>query len=168
MTKEESMDFSFEIVLDINIASAAFDKLQNGNTKEVSNVLWSLRNLQDSDLKIYPNLTEIVLGLFLKFPKEEAILRDGVGLLQNVAIPEEQQAKVLNLCFGFLQDNSKSIAVKVFSMTVCYNLAKSYPDLLKELEVHIKDILLIQGDLSPAIFSRGNAILRKINRRWRK
>lgn len=168
MTKEESVIFSFEIVCDTQTAAAAIDKLQNGNPKEVFNVLWALRNLQDTELQAFPNLTEIILGLFQKFPKDEAILRDGVGLLQVVDVSEDFQGEVFDICFGFLQDSSKSIAIKAFSMTVCYNLAQKHPELLKELQIQIKDILLVQGDLSPAIFSRGNVILQNINRRLRK
>lgn len=168
MTKEESIGFSFEIVLNKQIASAALCKLMNGNSKEVFNVLWAFRNLQDSELKSFPDLPDIILSLFEKFPNDEGILRDGLGLLQNISIPENLQSEVFNVCFGFLQNSSKPIAVKVFSMTVCYNLAELHPDLLKELEIQIKDILIIQGELSPAIFSRGNAILAKINRHLRK
>jgi hypothetical protein len=168
MSKEESVIFSCEIVFDTQKAAAAIDQLRHGNPKEIFNVLWALRNLQDTQLQAFPDLTEIILGLFQKFPKDEAILRDGVGLLQVVDISEDFQGEVFQVCFGFLQDSSKSIAVKVFSMTVCYNLAKNHLELLKELEMQIKDILWFQGDLSPAIFSRGNAILQKINRRLRK
>lgn len=168
MTKEQSIDFAFEIALDKNIATVALYKLFHGSAKEVFNVLWALRNLQESELKTFANMPEIILELFAKFPKDESILRDGLGILENITIPESLQGQLFEVCFGFLQDNSKPIAIKAFSMTVCFNIAESHPELLKELELQIKDILLIQGDLSPAIFSRGNAILQKINQRLRK
>jgi len=88
--------------------------------------------------------------------------------LQNANIPLAVEGKVYDVCFGFLQDTSQTIAVKAFSMTVCFNLAEKHPELLKELEPQIQDILLLQGDSSPAIYSRGNAILKKINQRLRK
>jgi hypothetical protein len=167
-TKEESINLSFEIALDSDFAAVILQKLQESDTKAAFNILWSLRNLFDFELDALPNLVELILDLFRKFPTNQSILRDGVGLLQNTNIPPAVEGKVYDVCFGFLQDTSNSIAVKAFSMTVCFNLAENHLELLRELELQIKDILLLQGDSSPAIYSRGNAILKKINQRLRK
>jgi hypothetical protein len=168
LTKEESINLSFEIALYHDFAAVILHKLQESEPKVAFNILWSLRNLTDFELDALPNLVELILDLFRKFPTNQSILRDGVGLLQNTIIPPEVEGEVFDVCFGFLQDNSQTIAVKAFSMTVCFNLAKKHSELLKELELQIKDILLLQGDSSPAIYSRGNAILKKINQRLRK
>jgi hypothetical protein len=168
ISKEEAIGLSFEIINDHTFAAKIVDLLKSGNAKKVSNILWSLRNLQEFKLKTFPDLPLIVLDAFEKFPLNESILRDGVGLLQVVEIPDDIEGQVFDTCFGFLQDTYKSIAVKAFSMTVCHNLAKKHPELLKELEIQIKYMLLIQGQLSPAIYSRGNAILKKINPRLHK
>jgi hypothetical protein len=168
ISKAKAIELSFEIAGDTTFSAEVIDLLKTGNSKEVYNILWALRSLQPSELQRFKSLPQIILELFRKFPFEEGILRDGVGLLQILDISEDFQGEVFDLCFGFLQDNSKPIAVKAFSMTVCYNLAKKHPELLKELEIQIKDLLLIQGHIFPAIFSRGNAILQRINRHLRR
>ena len=168
ISKKYSVALSLEICCDYKFGLLALEKLKNGSDIEVFNVLWALRNLGEEQLNIYPSLCEVVLVVIDKYPQSNSVQRDGLGLLQQIFIPAELEGKVYDFAFKNLMDSSKPIATTAFSMTVCYNLAKFHLDLLKELEIQIKDILLLKGDTSPAIYSRGNAILHKISRHLRK
>lgn len=168
ISKFESAELANEIYTDETFASIIFEKLESGNAKVASNILWSFRSLKLQELSIIPNLSLKILNLIEKFPQEEGILRDGTALLQEIHIPEDLQSKVFDICFGFLQNNSSSIASKAFSMTVCYRKAESFPELLKELALQIQENVFLQGSTSPGIYTRGNAVLKKINQRLRK
>lgn len=168
ISKFDSAVLANEIYTDKAFASIVFEKLESGNAKEALNILWSFRNLKRYQISIIPNLCFRILYLIEKFPKEEGILRDGTALLQEIHIPEELQSKVFDICFGFLQNSSSSIASKAFSMAVCYRIAESYPELLKELALQIQENIFLQGSTSPGIYTRGNAILNKINQRLHK
>lgn len=168
ISKRESAELAKEILADHTYASFIFKILTTGNSKEASNILWSIRSLKRIEFSIFPNLCHKILYLIEKYPKEEGILRVGTALLQEIYIPHELQSKVFDICFGFLQNNSSSIASKAFSMEVCYRIADSYPELLKELALQIQENIFLQGSTSPGIYSRGNAVLKKINLRLRK
>ena len=135
---------------------------------ETTKLTTELRSLKRQELSIVPNLCHKILCLIEEFPAEEGILRDGTALLQEIQIPEDLQSKVFDTCFGFLQNSSSSIASKAFSMTVCYRIAESFPELLKELVLQIQENIFLQGSTSPGIYTRGNAVLKKINQRLRK
>lgn len=168
ISKFESAELAKEIYADNAFASIIFEKLESGNSKEALNILWSFRSLKRHQLSIIPNLCHKILYLIEKFPKEEGILRDGTAMLQEIPIPEDLQSKVFDICFGFLQNNSSSIASKAFSMAVCYRIAESFPELLKELALQIQENVFLQGSTSPGIYTRGNAVLKKINQRLHK
>jgi hypothetical protein len=67
-----------------------------------------------------------------------AVKRNVIRVLQFIPVPQDLEAKVMNLCFGYLSDPNEAIAVRVFSMSVLANLAKQYPDIKNELEAVIK------------------------------
>jgi hypothetical protein len=168
ISKFESAELAKEIHADEAFASIIFEKLESGSAKVASNILWSIRSLKRIELSLVPDLCHKILYLIEKFPNEEGILRDGTALLQEIQIPEDLQSKVFDTCFGFLQNNSSSIASKAFSMAVCYRIAESFPELLKELALQIQENVFLQGTSSPGIFTRGNAVLKKINQRLHK
>ena len=96
----------------------------------------------------------------LKTAKIDIIRRNCVKFLQFSEIPEDYMGKVAELCFGFLADTKEAIAIKVFSMTVLYNISKKFPELQKEL------IFLIEEQLpygSAGFKSRGNKILNQMS-----
>src|SRR4051812_43184792 len=57
-----------------------------------------------------------------------AVKRNVVRILQNIEIPGDLHAQVMNICFEMLADPKETVAVRVFSMTVLGNLAKTYPE----------------------------------------
>jgi hypothetical protein len=168
ISKAHSIEFANEMSKDERFAVLAFEKLITGNSKESANIIWSCRSLSQAELSQFPEFCSQILNLFTKYPDSSGIMRDGAALLQDIYIPEKLHAEVFNICLSFLQNHSRNIAEKVFSMTICYRIALLYPELLKELSLQIQENLLLQGDISPGIFSRGNAVLAKINQRLHK
>ncbi|MBX2963021.1 MAG: hypothetical protein KF687_10955 [Cyclobacteriaceae bacterium] len=87
-----------------------------------------------------PHLKKLVKNL--KQPGlHSAVKRNTVRLLQFVNIPASLHGDVATVCFNFLQDNKEPIAVRAFSMTVLANIARSNPDLKRELMLMLEDIL---------------------------
>lgn len=70
-----------------------------------------------------------------------AARRNVIRLLQFAEIPTRYHARIINMCFGFLQDRKEAIAVKVFSMTTLERLARYNPDIRRELEMVIEEQL---------------------------
>ncbi|MFN8277525.1 MAG: hypothetical protein U0T84_08585 [Chitinophagales bacterium] len=65
-----------------------------------------------------------------------AIKRNTLRLLQQLPIPEDNQARLFDCCLGFLHSNEEPIAVKVFAMSVAGNICVQQKELRHEL-VHL-------------------------------
>lgn len=90
--------------------------------------------------------------------------RNIVRIWQFVEIPEEFMGEVYDICFRYLT-GSEAIAVVVFSMTVCLNITKHFPELKTELRVTIEDLLLKQQNGSAGINSRGKKVLAELKKK---
>ena len=90
--------------------------------------------------------------------------RNIVRIWQFVEIPEEFIGEIYDVCFRYLTGN-EAIAVVVFSMTVCLNITKYFPELKTELRVTIEDLLLKQQNGSAGINSRGKKVLAELKKK---
>lgn len=70
-----------------------------------------------------------------------AVKRNTVRLLQNVAIPEDLMGTVADCCFNFLANPNEAVAVRIFSMSILYDLCKKEPDLANELKIIIEEFM---------------------------
>jgi hypothetical protein len=70
-----------------------------------------------------------------------AVKRNSIRLLQDIAIPKKYQGQIMDICFKYVESPTEAVAVKAFSLTVLSNLAKQYPEILPELKLLIEDQL---------------------------
>ncbi|MEO1050408.1 MAG: hypothetical protein AAFX87_07270 [Bacteroidota bacterium] len=103
---------------------------------------------------ILPHLDGIVENL--KKTVHDAVKRNTIRFLQFIDIPEHLLGEIAEICFNYLGSAKEPIAVKVFSMTVIFNIVKKEPELKPELEFMIEE----QMPYGSAGFkSRGKKIL---------
>jgi hypothetical protein len=108
---------------------------------------------------VKPHIKPIIKNLYKT--KEDAVKRASVRNLQFIEIPEQLWGETVEITFNLLQSNSEPIAVKVFAMTLLYNLSNAIPEIKKELKISIEDQLPVS---STGFQNRGNKILAKLNR----
>ena len=108
--------------------------------------------------QLMPYLNSIIKNL--NNDVEDATKRNSIRVLQYVDIPEELWGETIERCFIYLT-GKEAIAIKVFSMTVLYNLSLKVPEITGELKVVIEDQLPYG---SAGFKSRGNKILSKISK----
>lgn len=89
----------------------------------------------------------------------DAVRRNTIRMMQFIDVPGELMGKTADVCFRFLNSNDQPIAVKVFSMTVLYNICLREPGLKNELKISIEDQL---ENASAGFKSRGHKILTKL------
>jgi hypothetical protein len=68
----------------------------------------------------------------------DAVRRNVVRLLQYVEIPPRLAGKVYSHCVDLIDDAYQPVAVRAFALTVAARIAKSEPDLMKELRLIIR------------------------------
>lgn len=115
-------------------------------------VRWAAQNRPDL---ILPHI-----GLLVKQLKRtdvhDAVIRNSVSILEKISIPEAFHGEVMDACFAFIQNRNTAIAPKAFSLTILFNLSKTYPEIRNELRIIIEENM----DYETAAFvSRGRKIL---------
>lgn len=68
-----------------------------------------------------------------------AVKRNSIRLLQDIAIPGKYQGSIMDICFNYVASPTEAVAVKAFSLTVLGNLAKQYPEILPEIKLVIEE-----------------------------
>jgi hypothetical protein len=89
----------------------------------------------------------------------DAIRRNSLRILEDIDIPEKYCGELFEISNNYLHDIKEPIAVRVFSISVMFNIAKKYPDLNNEVK-HNAESLLHCG--IPALESRSKNILKEI------
>ena len=109
---------------------------------------------------IRPHLEALIKNL--KKPKiHNAVKRNTVRVLEDVDIPEDLLGITAEICFDFLMDIKEPIAVRVFSMTILYNICVKEPELAHELKAIIEEHL---PHGSAGFKSRGKKVLKGLEK----
>jgi len=96
----------------------------------------------------------------LKQPNlHDAVKRNSIRLLEDIAIPKKYHGEIMNVCFKFLEDPAEALGIKVFSMSVLGKLARGYPDIIPELRLLIEEQLPNQ---TAGFKSRAKKVLKNI------
>lgn len=120
---------------------------------------WSVsRAARSKPELIKPYIKNLVAQLQRK-DVHNAVIRNSIRVLEDIEIPEEFHAEVMNACFAFIEKPSTPAAIKAFSLTALFNLSKQYPEIKQELQLIIQE--RIDGETA-AFKSRGKNILKSI------
>ncbi len=93
--------------------------------------------------------------------QHDAIIRNTVRTLQTIDVPREHLGALANACFALLLKHESAIAVKAFSMTILYNIAKKEPDLKAEIALVVNELI---PNGSAGIKNRGAKILKALSK----
>lgn len=145
---------------DRNRFKALMALLLQGDDKVMQRSAWIARQVavQRPDW-IEPYLRELLFCC--KKQVHPAVKRNVMGILQHLTLPEELQGMAATLCFDFIITPGLPVAIKVFAMTVLYNIAMEQPDMRHELKVVIEEQMEYE---KPAFKSRGVKILKKLSK----
>ena len=91
-----------------------------------------------------------------------AIKRNSIRILQYVEIPEEKTAELFDHCLNNLISVKEPIAVKAFSMTVLFNICKSFPELKHEIIPLLE--LELERNESAGVLNRGKKLLKALQK----
>ena len=120
---------------------------------------WILLHCTDN----YPDMIQPYLKVLIKnlfTVKEDAVKRNTLRAMQEIEIPEELWGETIEIAFRFLS-SQEAIAIKVFAMTVLYNLSQMIPEIREELRIVIEDQLPYG---SAGFKNRGGKILAKLEK----
>lgn len=103
----------------------------------------------------HPQLIERHMGMLIEnltaAGQHDAVLRNTMRLPEQVNIPDQYHGMLMNNCFQLLESPATAIAVKAFSLGILAGLAKTYPEIIPDINL-ISSALL--PNASPGIKSR--------------
>lgn len=137
------------------------DLFIDGPSKITQRAAWPLSFVAQQHPEYLTEYYSLLVKQLCNKETHPSVLRNILRSFQYTEIPKKHQGKVLNRSFELLNDNKIAIAIRVFSMTVIFNLTKSYPDIIPELRASIEKML---PDGSAGIKSRGKKILKLISK----
>ncbi|MFZ1751870.1 MAG: hypothetical protein WAU01_16860 [Saprospiraceae bacterium] len=108
---------------------------------------------------LLPYLPKMVTNL--KSPRHDAVVRNTLRTWQHMDIPESYLGEIFEISFQYILDPKYPIAIRAFSMTVCFNIVQKVPELKDELILAITDQM---ENGSPGIKSRGKNILLQLKK----
>lgn len=87
--------------------------------------------------------------------------RNSLKILSRHEIPEELQGVLIDICFKWIEDAEKTVAVKIFALQIIENHLPLYPELAYELQGVIENQW---GKNSVGFKSRAGKILKTIQK----
>ena len=108
---------------------------------------------------IEPRVEEILEHL--PSVKTESVLRNLLGILSVLKLPEDHAGRLFDICFSIVESPRAAIAHKAYALTILYNISEMEPGLKPEL------IALFEGQMdteSSGIKSRTRNLLKKLYR----
>ena len=158
-TKDQALDVaksigdnreSFELLMNLFLST---------QYRECQRAAWILGQVVDEFPEmILPYLPTLLDRLRDPFA-HDAVKRNTVRALQFIDIPEDLWGETVDVCFKLLRSGQEPIAVKVFAMTVIFNICRSVPEISEELKITIEDQLPFS---SAGFKNRGSKILRAL------
>ncbi len=165
LQKERSKRTNIDVANYIDNSKERFAELIEiivGKDLEMANrAAWVIPSIADKNIDqlIQPYLKTLIE--LLNQPVHDAIKRNVLRMLQFTSIPKKWQGLTIELCFQLLHNPKEAVAIRVFAMTVIYNITLEEPDLANELYASIE--MYMEGAL-PAYKSRGGKILKALSK----
>ncbi|MCB0410647.1 MAG: hypothetical protein KDD29_10540 [Flavobacteriales bacterium] len=157
--------FTNQIVNEINKHPEKMDELMQifmeGPVQFTQRAAWAISVVAEKHPEFLLRYYDLFISLLNQPNKHNSINRNIVRALQYSDIPEKYEGQILDVTFRLMNSPNEPIAVKVFCMTVIFNLSKKYPDIKPELKMSIEQ-LLPEG--SAGIKSRGKKILKALEK----
>jgi len=120
---------------------------------------WPVTMIADKDPEILKPYIQQMIN-HLDRAQHDAVIRNTIRSWQAMKIPEEFEGPIYDKCFEYFADPQYAIAIRVFSMTVCSNIAMRHPSLAQEIIPIIED----HWDHGSAAWrSRGRQELKRLN-----
>lgn len=143
--------------------SELMDLFLNGDNRTSQNASWVVSHVFDREPQMMIPYYDDFIGMLQK-PVHNAVKRNITRILGHQEIPEEHLGILAELCFNFVNDTKEAIAVRVFSLTVLYQICLKEPELASELKLTIETFM---PQASAGFKSRGKKILNALDKKYK-
>lgn len=133
------------------------------NNSILSNrAMWVLNHCADLDFeRVKPFHVKLINHLKNK-NLYSGVIRSILRMFRKHPVPKKLESFMLDACFGYIKNPAEAIAVRIYAMTIIFNISKPYPELLNELLIVLNHLNLTEE--SAAIRSRAKNTVKEINK----
>lgn len=131
-----------------------------------SRAMWVLGHYSDLDYEKTIPFHDALIKNLTNSNLHNGVIRNTLRFFQTHAVPNKHQSFLLDKCFDYIKNPSQAIAVRAFAITVVFNIAKPYPELLNELLIVLKHLSV--NDEPPAIRARVKNTIKLIDKLLKK
>lgn len=131
----------------------------SGDSRLTQRASWSLSWVARKNQTIIQPYIGMIVKQVCDPKAHDAVVRNGLRILEDLDIPEEFHGELLNACFDFIQKKHTAVAIKAFSLHVIFNLSEIYPEIRNELKLVIQENIEFE---TAAFQSRGKKLLAKL------
>ncbi len=141
LLSEHSRELSGHImemaIVDPKLVGELIDFMNSNNVLLAQRAGWPIGLLGTSHHHLFaPYISKLINCL--KDPVHPAVSRNAYRVLQFMSVPEEYEGILFDLCSRDLSNPKNPVAIKVFCMTVAFNICKRHPGLKPELKLLIE------------------------------
>lgn len=140
------------------------EAIHSNDWREVQVASGKLYERVDKEPLVLKSHTERLINLLEGGKTIAAQKRNIVRILQLIEIPKDLQGRVFNCCQELMMKPTEAIAVRVFSMTVCTNIALENSGLIPEMELCIQEVLR-EESVSAGTKNRGEKLLKQLRKK---
>jgi len=123
---------------------------------------WVFTTVAERHPKLVAPYLEDLLANFDKPDAHNAVIRNTLRTFQYIDIPEDIAGRLFNICFAILCSPKQEIAFRAFSITVLYRITEMEPELKRELQTALEEV--IEEGPTAAISGRGRKVLIKLSK----
>lgn len=161
--KEHSKAQTLKIVDWIGKNQTRFDELTelflDKDLKVAQRASWPLRLAATVQPSLVKKHFKRLLDKISSGKVHDGVIRNTIGMMEDVDIPEKFEGRVMDACFNYLTDPKEKAAVKASSLTVLQKLAIKYPEISAEIKTIIETQWPNEG---PAFKARARRVLKTL------
>lgn len=94
---------------------------------------------------------------------DDSVIRNFLHIFDDFVpeLTEEQLGVLLSICFDYIEDTSRAIAIRTYSLKLLYIISQRVPDIKPELISIIHHNLI---ESAPAFYAQATRILKKLDK----
>jgi len=114
-----------------------WDALESEEPKIPMRAAWVLSDCFEKWPDLLPPYWNQIVPIIIS-SNVEGVKRGLLKILIIAGVPEKNELEILDYCFEHILKREESVAVKVYSMEILFQLTNKYPDLKTELKATIE------------------------------
>lgn len=162
---ENSEKIAWDIMENPHNLNDLFELFWADDYRITQRATWAIIIITEWKPKLIKPFVEQMILRLKKEDINDSIKRNTVRILAEFPIPLHMEGEITEICFGYLNNPSEAIAIKVFSMTILERMVEKHPELKAELIYAIETGMEFG---SAGYRSRGRKILGRLKKPFNK